>query len=83
MRDLGLLAPGRRVDRLERARGGGERPHARLDRQIGRVEQAQLLGARMDVDQGLLRLGDVDQAVAPARGLAEARADQQQQVRLA
>ena len=36
----------------------------------------------MDVHQGLPRLGDVDQAVAAARGFAEARADQQQQVGL-
>ena len=83
MRRPRLLAPGRGVDRLERARRGGERLHAGLDRQIGGVGQTELLRARMDVHQGLLRLGDVDQAVAAARCLAEPGADEQQQVGVA
>ena len=51
--------------------------------EVGRVDQAQLLGAGMDVDQGLPRLGHVDQRVAAARRLAQPRADQQQEVGVA
>ena len=71
------------VDRLQPGGGGGERAHAGVDRQVRRVDEADLLGAGVDVDQRLARLGHVDQRVAAARGLAEAGADQQQKVGVA
>ena len=62
---------------------GGEGAHAGEDREVRRVDEADLLGAGMDVDQRLAGLGHIDQRVAAARGLAQAGADQQQQVGLA
>ena len=54
-----------------------------VDREVGRVDAAQLLGAGMDVHQRLARHRRLEQRVAAGRHLAEARPDREDQVGLA
>ena len=50
------------------------------DRQVGLVDAAELLDARMRVHEPLVRPGGLDQRVARGRGLAEAGAKREQEV---
>ena len=51
-----------------------------MDRQVGPIETPEFLGAGMDMHQLGLRAGNVEQAVALRSELAEASADQQDQI---
>ncbi len=61
----------------------GELAHVGADRQVGVEHPAQFVGVGVDVDQQLVGMVGRDQLVAVGRGLAEARADDKQQVRFA
>ena len=75
-------APRNRVGRLHRVGRFGKRRRARMDCEMRPVEPPELLGARMDVHELGLRSGNVEQAVALRRELAEPTADEEDEVGL-
>ncbi len=83
MAGLGPAHPGQRGRRGEHLQAARRRVHGGVDRQRGLVHPAQLFGAGVDVNQLLFRHRRFDQRVAAGGGLAQARADGDQQVAFA
>ncbi len=75
-------APSRAVDGrgLRQRRREGARPG--IDGEIGLIHAAQLIGARMNMNELLFRAGNIEQRIALCRHLAEARAKHEQEVRV-
>ena len=80
---LCLAAPGDRVvRRLQAFQRGDERRRAGVDGKRRPIDATEFLGTGVDVDQRLLRLGDVDQRVTGGRHLAHAPTDEEEHVGL-
>src|SRR5271169_385088 len=78
MRGLGVAC--RRPRKLKGLDRRGEGRGRRMDRQMRAVDAAELLRARMHVDEGRLRPRNVEQRVTLRRQLAEPPADDDDEV---
>ena len=80
VRGLGLRAPGNLVRRLQAFQRRGKAGRRRVDGQMRMIDAAELLGAGMDMHEGLPRPGNVEQRIALRGNFAEPAADQHDQV---
>ena len=76
----GPFAPYRLGWRIECSQGRGSAEHVGTHAHLGLIDPAQLFGADVDVQQALLRHGRLQQRVAAGRGLAQTRAQRQDDV---
>src|SRR5262245_41667142 len=80
MRGIRLAAPSNLLGRRQFLQCRAECGRSCIDREIRMVDPAKCFGARMHMHQLDLRLRNIEHAVALRGHLAEATADQQQQV---
>ena len=82
MRGFGLRGPGRGIDRPKRSGRGRELRHARVDWQFRLVHAAELFHSHVYVHERLSGARNVEEGVAGANDLAQARSDGEDEVGL-